>query len=155
MTNYTYHRAAARLYDTFFRLFEHHLSEAVSIKIGEKVRYHSNRSYEKSFDPGDVEYTLTNATETALLHPDTFQIPPEWAKVGLDVGECVKLGFNFREEEAPGERMWVKITEANYPKFAGTLENTPLFGWELEYGDTVHFTSDNIMDIELIHETTE
>lgn len=62
-------------------------------------------------------------------NPKTFHIPSEIERRSLDVGNTVKLAFEFEpdedEEYSAGERMWVEIIGSNGPYFVGRLRNQP------------------------------
>lgn len=63
-------------------------------------------------------YTLLDAVEMNIRHPDTFFIPSDAAINAIKPGDFVKLGFvPNAEARAMGaemvERMWVEVSETD------------------------------------------
>lgn len=100
---------------------------------------------------------IVNAAKRAAKYPGKFELPSKKALSTLNVGDCVKLIFEFtpqrgREDGCIGERMWVEITHILSTRtFAGELANkpsTPELRKILDIGDHVAFSIDDIIDIE-------
>lgn len=83
-------------------------------------------------------YTLIDGWERNAEHPDTFEIPTMEEAGRVTVGDYVKLGFEYDDEEFAGERMWVEVTGIGQGGFVATLANAPLTD-QLVYGDEVKF----------------
>ena len=86
-------------------------------------------------------FELRDADDAAAESPYTFFIPNREERVAVDVGDFVKLGFEYlwEIEEYGGERMWVKVTSKRGLRYAGVLNNDPCekgleIGLELEFG---------------------
>jgi hypothetical protein len=90
-----------------------------------------------------------DGAERSAEHPDTFEIPPAAQRRALTLGEIVKLGFELTEpvEGMGGERMWVRITDADHPQYAGVLESAPQCIPGLELGSLIRFESRHIIAI--------
>lgn len=56
-------------------------------------------------------YQLTDGQDMHQRHPDTFGVPNDEELAALRVGDFVKLGFQSDDDEEPGERMWVEVTD--------------------------------------------
>ena len=97
----------------------------------------------KSWSLDDVE--LRN-----LIYPHTFPIPSKSEINDLEVGDTVKLIFQFNDIGIgiTAERMWVQLTHI-LPEggFKGFLDNNPVLIKDLKYRDKVEFKSSNIIDI--------
>jgi hypothetical protein len=91
-------------------------------------------------------WSLADGDQRRREHPDTWQMPSVEERRSLAIGSVVKLAFE--KSGGGGERMWVVITDADYPQFAGTLENTPVDIPGLAHGDVIRFESRNIIDLE-------
>jgi uncharacterized protein YegJ (DUF2314 family) len=65
----------------------------------------------------------------------------------LKKGDIVKLIFHEIENHAI-ENMWVIVEAINGNEAYGILDNRPISIKELEVGDTIHFTLDQIMIID-------
>jgi hypothetical protein len=94
-------------------------------------------------------FHLRDGDEAAAESPYTFFVPLREERVEVQVGDLVKLGFEYEweTEEYGGERMWVIVTSRSGLAFGGTLDNQP---WEkgLEPGLPVTFGIEHILDIE-------
>jgi uncharacterized protein YegJ (DUF2314 family) len=88
------------------------------------------------------KYTLFNAYEQHTKTPETFKIPNPSDLKKLTTGDLVKL--IFAEEGKNSERMWVDITEADFPNFRGTLNNDPYQLKTIKFGDIVEFETKHI-----------
>lgn len=90
-------------------------------------------------------YTLMDGMKLHQESPTTFYVPDRVEIMNLKVNDIVKL--IFVEEDNRPERMWVHITEANYPNFKGTLGNDPIGLKHLKYKDLVEFEAHHIINI--------
>lgn len=106
-------------------------------------------------------YTLLDAVEMNIRHPDTFLIPGEDAISAIKPGDFVRLGFvPTAEARARGaemvERMWVEVSETDAARgdmcpifLTGRIRNAPfVFSEILSFDDSVAFAAWNIMSIE-------
>jgi hypothetical protein len=89
-------------------------------------------------------FTLIDGVSRNAENPDTFEIPDTDEKAEVTIGDFVKLGFEYVDEDFGGERMWVKIVHTS--PLRGTLANHPL-GDELEYGDEIEFEARHIIGV--------
>jgi hypothetical protein len=77
----------------------------------------------QEFEP---QFSLVDALEHQKQHPKTFELPDEWNRSHIKVGECAKLMFRFPANRFPEvERMWVRVTEASQNGYKGILDNNP------------------------------
>jgi hypothetical protein len=90
---------------------------------------------------------LTDGEEMNSQHPDTFPVPSNKAKQEVKKGDLVKIGLN--STTCPGERPFVRVTEAAFPSFSGTVHNELVFAEEygMDQGDAVSFDARHILDI--------
>ncbi|MDR9861055.1 toll/interleukin-1 receptor domain-containing protein [Pseudomonas baetica] len=88
--------------------------------------------------------------------PQTFQIPEESERYNLNLGDTVKLQFEFslpNDDGLPdlfGERMWVEVKGSSGPYLIGELVNTPVCSDEqdnLNAGGMVIFLPEHVIDI--------
>lgn len=95
-------------------------------------------------------WELMDARKMNQAHPDTFHVPSTDDLMNLKAGSIVKLGFDVTvTNDAPGsERMWVVMTTRNGDEFVGKLDSDSAVIRGLKYGDTIHFTTDNILSID-------
>jgi hypothetical protein len=89
-------------------------------------------------------WQLGSGVERNRTYPDTFEIPDEEDKNDIIPGDHVRLMFEMRHW---GERTWVDVVEVKRRHFVGRLRNDPVGIPKLEYGDTVRFKRDHIIDI--------
>lgn len=87
--------------------------------------------------------TLMSGLESHRKYPESFEVPSDEDKELLRPGDSAKLMWSVMR--MPGERMWVRITHRAGDHLVGTLENDPVFVFK-EYGDTVKFHIDDIID---------
>jgi hypothetical protein len=83
-------------------------------------------------------------------HPRAFEIPDAQERRELKIDEVVKLLFEYpvTDGEIGGEQMFVRITDADHPQYAGVLVNEPFFAPpDLERGMLVRFEARHIIDI--------
>jgi hypothetical protein len=72
------------------------------------------------------KFRLIDAVEFQRQHPKTFELPDEWNRQHITVGEWAKLMFHFPVNRYPEvERMWVRITEVTPTGYRGVLDNNP------------------------------
>jgi hypothetical protein len=72
------------------------------------------------------KFVLIDAVEFQKLHPKTFELPDEWNRRHIGVGEWAKLMFRFPVNRDPEvERMWVRVTEITSVGYKGVLDNDP------------------------------
>lgn len=88
--------------------------------------------------------------------PETFEIPDEKERRGLQKGDIVKLQFDIAvppdEElgEVSSERMWVIVEHRSGPYYIGRLDNVPACSDEQEHlqlGDQVVFLPEHVISI--------
>ena len=96
-----------------------------------------------------MSVTLSHAPTLRAAAPYTFLVPHSEELSALEVGDLVKLFFEY---DPPGEmwsaeRMWVELTEKNDSQFVGRLDNEPEEGL-VALNDRVDFSSDNVMAID-------
>jgi hypothetical protein len=88
--------------------------------------------------------------------PETFDIPDEKERRGLQKGDIVKLQFDIEVpadeelDEVSSERMWVIVERRSGPYYIGTLDNVPACSDEqdhLHVGDQVVFLPEHVISI--------
>lgn len=95
---------------------------------------------------------LVNADEIAQKSKYTFYKPSQRIIEQLQTGNICKLIFEFESdnpEHPRAERMWVIIDSIDNGKFAGHLDNTPLYIEDLKVGDTIEFQTEHIIDLDI------
>lgn len=98
-------------------------------------------------------FELADAYSRAKENPDTFELPAEDKVRALQPGSLVKLVFLISYEDSraekvtEGERMWVEVTENEYPNFTGVLDNDPYCTNDIKSGITVSFTAANVIEV--------
>ena len=72
-------------------------------------------------------YELLVADERAAEAPYTFFVPTWSERERVDIGDLVKLGFEYLwdAEEFGGERMWVEVLKRDGSRLTGALKNEP------------------------------
>jgi hypothetical protein len=100
----------------------------------------------------DHGFVLGNGEEYHARAPSTFYIPPREERENVQPGELVKLMFKYEDGmDAPGERMWVVVTERTDEGYYGILANTPALV-ELDenyrWGIEVPFKPEHIINLE-------
>jgi hypothetical protein len=99
-----------------------------------------------------MNYRLTDATEMAIKHPETFEAPSFEEIQNLEVGNWAKLCFENPDEKRRigSERMWVKVTgilkENEVTKIHGYLDNDPVVV-DLKHGEKIIFEPKHIYSI--------
>ncbi len=66
------------------------------------------------------------------------------------VGKFIKMAFNAtnpRTGAATKEHMWVKVESESQGKLIGTLDNDPILTTDVQFGDEVTLTVDQIEDV--------
>ncbi|MDQ6750280.1 MAG: DUF2314 domain-containing protein [Actinomycetota bacterium] len=91
-------------------------------------------------------WRLDSGVERNRAYPDTFPIPSDADKRSLEPGATVKLLFEMKD--GWGERMWVDVVAIKKRHMIGTLSNRPAGIPRLDYGDTIKFTRDHVIDID-------
>src|SRR6185369_351258 len=72
------------------------------------------------------KFRLIDAVEFQKQHPKTFELPDEWNRQHIAVGEWAKLMFQFPVNRYPEvERMWVRVTEVTSAGYKDVLDNNP------------------------------
>lgn len=95
-----------------------------------------------------TKYTLGNGVKMHAESPETFWIPSDEVKAKLKVGDIVKLVFIPSDRRSMPERLWVKITvAAPGGNFAGLVDNYPMLLEGVDYGDTVAFRAEHIINV--------
>src|SRR4051794_28788985 len=98
------------------------------------------------------QITLVNGEKMNRQHPDTFKVPLKALKQTLRPGDSVKVGIEMAHSMSGfgSERVWVRITEAGYPRFSGIIDSVGLFTEDhgLVYGGELSFEARHILDIE-------
>ncbi|WP_282081450.1 immunity protein Imm33 domain-containing protein [Aquimarina algiphila] len=97
-------------------------------------------------------WKLTDSEDLAKKNKYTFYKPSREITKNLEIGNIVKLTFEFdsSNSEHPGaERMWVEIIEINGDKYKGKLDNHPFYLHELYAGDEIFFEHKHIIDHDL------
>lgn len=88
--------------------------------------------------------------------PETFEIPDERERRGLQKGDIVKLQFDIAVPPDPelgdvsGERMWVIVERRSGPYYIGALDNVPACSDEQDHlhaGDQVVFLPEHVISI--------
>lgn len=88
--------------------------------------------------------------------PETFEIPDEKERRGLQKGDIVKLQFDIAvpaDEElgdVSSERMWVIVERRSGPYYIGTLDNIPTCSDEQDHvhaGDQIVFLPEHVISI--------
>jgi len=95
-------------------------------------------------------FYLENIPERAKENPRQFLKPTAAELDNLKVGDPVRLFFIFNFKTADGchaERMWIEISEIDNDNFKGSLTNQPVYIKDIQVGDEVEFTRDNIATI--------
>ncbi len=101
-----------------------------------------------------ARYTLIDAFERSLSHPETFDFP------GFDVvgrarpGDLLKIGAEFQDDQSKwsGERFWVIVSavegQGAAARLTGAIDNdlqcTASHG--LRLGDTISFAPRHVLD---------
>ena len=103
-----------------------------------------------SNDPQLTSHHLENVEVVHQENPITFSIPRRIQRENLKIGDLVKLVFLIDEPTVEGpsaERMWVEVKEIRGTTYYGTLDNDPEYVSNLQYGDPVEFSAENVAAI--------
>ncbi|HMG44894.1 MAG TPA: DUF2314 domain-containing protein [Acidimicrobiales bacterium] len=92
----------------------------------------------------------TSGVKMNQRYPDSFSIPSEEEKDYVLAGDWVKICFTVGWPDEWGERMWVKVEKVGRQKMVGTLANQPIGFPRLDYGDTITFRREHIIDIDFV-----
>ena len=93
-------------------------------------------------------FTLESGVERHRLEPASFEIPPQWHRENLRVGEWARLLFQIpRGGETLVERMWVQVVHVLPEHYVGFLDNDSTYCAELRCGHRVEFHAGHIIDI--------
>ena len=81
--------------------------------------------HEPNLEPGN--WTLDDGEDYHHAHPDTFPIPAQVVREGLERGDYAKLIFRIAvaEDDDAVERMWVIVSQKVAGGYVGILTNTP------------------------------
>ncbi len=94
------------------------------------------------------EFELIDAVEHQKANPRTFELPDEWNRKRVRIGEWAKLMFRFPVNRDPQvERMWVRVTAATDSQYVGVLDNTPDNVEFVGYGQTITFEPRHVISI--------
>jgi uncharacterized protein YegJ (DUF2314 family) len=94
------------------------------------------------------EFQLIDAVEHQKENPRTFELPDEWNRRHIDLGEWAKLMFRFPANRYPEvERMWVRVTEITASGYVGVLDNDPTNVEFIGYGQRIAFEPRHIISI--------
>lgn len=98
-------------------------------------------------------WCLESGLERHLLHPESFEIPDEAIRTGLQPGDFAKLIFVIAVEEDDEpivERMWVVVREAADGGYFGLLDNEPDIDENDEFwlGTEVPFGPEHVIEVQ-------
>lgn len=104
-------------------------------------------------DLDDDGWCLESGLERHLLHPESFEIPDEATRTGLQTGDFAKLIFVIAVEEDDEpivERMWVVVREAADGTYFGLLDNEPEIDENDEFwlGTEVPFGPEHVIEVQ-------
>jgi len=95
-------------------------------------------------------YYLENIPARHNENPRQFLKPTDAEIENLKPGDVVRLFFVFNFTTVDGclaERLWVEITDIEGENFEGDLTNTPVFIKDVQAGDPITFTKNNIATV--------
>lgn len=99
---------------------------------------------------------LTSGVASHHQWPETFEIPDEKERRGLQKGDVVKLQFKISVPpceqlgDVSSERMWVIVERRAGPYYIGNLDNVPVCSDEQDHlhaGDQVIFLPEHVISI--------
>ena len=98
-------------------------------------------------------WCLESGLERHLLHPESFEIPDEAVRRGLQTGDFAKLVFVVAvedDEEPIVERMWVVVSEVAGERYFGLLDSEPAIGENDEFwiGTEVPFGQEHVIEVQ-------
>jgi hypothetical protein len=95
-----------------------------------------------------TQFWLVNAVEHQKQYPASFELPDEWNRSHVVVGELAKLIFAFpAKPEHTFERMWVEVVEALPDRYHGILTNEPPCDGFITIGHRLAFNASHIISI--------
>lgn len=93
-------------------------------------------------------YELVDAVEHQKLHTGTFELPDEWNRQRLEVGEWGKLMFRFPVNRDPEvERLWVRVTGYTLSGYKGELDNDASNIEFIRTGEVIEFEPRHVISI--------
>lgn len=93
-------------------------------------------------------FELIDAVAFQKLHPRTFELPDEWNRKHIEVGEWAKLMFRFPVNRDPElERMWVRVTEVTSSGYIGVLDNNPANVEFIRFSEPIAFEPRHVISI--------
>ncbi len=98
-------------------------------------------------------WELDDAQARHAESPDTFPIPGPQERIGLRVGDMVKLLFLFlnrQDDDSPiidCERMWVTVQKVVGGRFKGQLESLPVTSKALAPLDVIEFGPEHVAGV--------
>lgn len=101
-------------------------------------------------------WELVSAEERHAAYPNSFQIPPQDARMALVPGDAAKLLFDIETREQGlvidrgVDRMWVIVKACVVGGYVGILDNDPgaAEGLTLRRGTEVHFGPEHVASID-------
>jgi hypothetical protein len=104
-------------------------------------------------DLDDDGWALESAVEYHQLEPETFDIPDEQARRGLQPGDFAKLIFVIaveEDEEPITDRMWVVVREVAESGYFGLLDNEPDIDENDEFwlGTELPFGPEHVIEVQ-------
>jgi hypothetical protein len=95
-----------------------------------------------------TEFWLVDAVEHQKACPSTFELPDEWNRGNVHVGEWAKLIFVFQGDREPlFERMWVRVVEVTPTAYHSVLDNEPSTSKCIAIGHRLSFEPKHIISI--------
>jgi uncharacterized protein YegJ (DUF2314 family) len=102
----------------------------------------------RSVTDSNVKFWLVDAVEHQKHYPTSFELPDEWNRLRVEVGEWAKLIFAFpTEPEHKFERMWVQVKVVTPTSYGGVLDNEPSTTGFVSIGHRVGFEARHIISI--------
>jgi uncharacterized protein YegJ (DUF2314 family) len=96
----------------------------------------------------NAEFWLVDAVQHQKTSPSTFELPDEWSRKNVRVGEWAKLIFVFQGDREPlFERMWVRVVEVSPTAYRGVLDNEPSTSKCIAIGHRLSFEPKHIISI--------
>ena len=96
----------------------------------------------------ELRFWLVDVVEHRKAHLFTFELPDEWNRTSVKVGEWAKLIFAFPTQlEHSFERMWVKVVDATPILYRGVLDNEPATSGFIALGHRLSFEPRHIISI--------
>ncbi|WP_051945622.1 hypothetical protein [Verrucomicrobium sp. BvORR106] len=93
-------------------------------------------------------YEVVDAVEHQKLHAATFELPDEWNRQRLEVGEWGKVMFRFPVNRDPEvERLWVRVTGYTSLGYKGVLDNDASNTELIRTGEVIEFEPRHVISI--------